>query len=191
MEPNTVIFIGRPGSGKGTQAALLAKKLNWKLVSAGNQFKWLRSQEGPLASRIQADYDQGKLTPDWVADYLFAHAILNIPTDEGMVLEGFGRSRPQAEKVYEILTWLGRKAAVVHLSVSEEETLKRQRERAETEFRPDSDSEEKLKVRLAEYCTNTEPALGFFQEKGLLIEVDGEPSIDAIHEEILSKLKFQ
>ena len=189
-EANTILLIGRPGSGKGTQAELLAKKLNWKIFSSGNQFREMRNGEGPLSERVREASDAGQLLPDWFADYLFAHGVLNLPTDEGIILEGFGRSRPQAELMHKMLSWLGRKVAVVHLTVSEDETLRRQLERAKTDPRPDSSDEEKVRARFAEYRANTEPALAYFNEAGILIEIDGEPDIDAIHQNIVAKLGF-
>lgn len=189
-EANTILLIGRPGSGKGTQAEMLSKKLNWKIFSSGNQFRELRNGEGPLSDRVRVAYDNGQLLPDWFADYLFTNGVLNLPAEEGMILEGFGRSRPQAELMFKILGWLGRRVAVVHLSVSEDETMRRQLERAKSDNRPDSNDEEKVRARLAEYSANTEPALTFFKEKGILIDIDGEPDVQAIHEDIVAKLHF-
>lgn len=190
QEPNTILLIGRPGSGKGTQAELLAKKFNWKILSSGNQFREMRNGEGPLSDRVREAYDNGQLLPDWFADYLFADGVLNLPPEEGIILEGFGRSRPQAELMYKMLTWLERRVAVVHLSVSDEETMRRQLERAKTDPRPDSGTEEKVKARLVEYRANTEPALAFFNEQGILVEIDGEPDVETIHQDILAKLNF-
>lgn len=190
MEPNTILFIGRPGSGKGTQAEMLSKRLNWRIVSSGNQFREMRNGEGPLSDRVRAAYDQGQLLPDWFADYLFAQGVLNLPPEEGVILEGFGRSRPQAELMQKMLSWLGRRIKVVHLSVSEDETLRRQLERAKTDNRPDSNDEQKVKARLAEYAANTEPALAFFKEQGVLVDIDGEPDVETIHNDIVSKLNF-
>ncbi len=189
-EANTILFIGRPGSGKGTQAEMLSKRLNWKIFSSGNQFREMRNGEGPLSDRVRESYDQGQLLPDWFADYLFTNGVLNLPPEEGVILEGFGRSRPQAELMYKILTWLGRRVVVVHLAVSEDETMRRQLDRAKNDPRPDSGTEEKVRARFAEYQANTEPALAFFKEQGILVDVDGEPDIETIHNDIVSKLNF-
>lgn len=188
-EPNTILFIGRPGSGKGTQAEMLARKLNWQIFSSGNQFREMRNNTGPLSDRVREAYDKGQLLPDWFADYLFANGVLNLPPEEGIILEGFGRSCPQAELMYKMLTWIGRRVVVLHLAVSEDETMRRQLERAKSDARPDS-AEETIRARFAEYRANTEPALEFFQSQGVLVEVDGEPDIETIHQDILKKLKF-
>lgn len=188
---NTILFVGRPGSGKGTQAELLSKKLGWRILSSGNQFRMLRNGEGALAERAKQVYDQGQLFPNWFADYLFEKGVVEVSPTEGLILEGFGRSRAQAELMYEVLTWLGRSFTVLNLEVSEEETLARQQKRNETDKRPDSDSLEKLHARLAEYRANTEPALAFFREKGVCVDLDGMPAIDAIHEVIVQKITQQ
>jgi len=188
---DTILFVGRPGSGKGTQAEQLAAKLGWKILSSGAQFRELRNGTGALSERARAVYDQGQLFPNWFADYLFEKGVVETPLSEGLILEGFGRSAPQAALMLDVLTWLGRRFVVVNLDVSEEETIARQMKRNETDKRPDSDSEEKLKARLAEYRANTEPALAYFREKGVCIDVDGMPAIEAIHADILTKLNIQ
>jgi adenylate kinase len=188
---NTILFVGKPGSGKGTQAEMLSKKGGWQIISSGNQFRELRNGEGPLSDRIREIYDRGQLVPDWFPDYLFGKAVLNISATEGIILEGFGRTRPQAELMCRMLPWLGRTFVVINLAVSDEEALARQAKRSEVDKRPDSDSVEKLKARLAEYSANTEPALSLFREQGVCVDINGEPDVDTIHQDILLKLNLK
>lgn len=182
----TILLIGRPGSGKGTQAKLLAEKLDAKIFSSGDTFREIRNSVGALGDRVREGYDKGQLQPNWFADYLFMKGVLDLPHEQSVVLEGFGRSKPQAELMCEIFGWIGRDLRVVHLKVSEEETLRRMLERAKTDNRPDSNDEAKVRARFAEYETNTAPALEFFRSKGIVDELDGELSIEEIHANILS-----
>lgn len=182
--PTTVLFVGRPGSGKGTQAKVLAKRLGWTLFSSGGFFKNLIDTSGPHSELIRRDYEQGQLSPDWLAVYFFEHALLDIPKEAGFVGEGFPRSMPQAELADEILTWLGRSYKVIHLRVGEDEALKRQLERAKTEDRPDSNDDAKVRTRFDVYRTRTESVTDFFKEKGVLIEINGEQTPEAIATDI-------
>ena len=184
----TVLLMGRPGSGKGTQAKLLADAFGWKSVSSGARFKEIRDGEGPLGKRVRQAYDAGKLLPDWFPTYLLQESVLNVGSEQGVVCEGFARTRTQAEAFDDIMTWLERPYVALNLEVPEEEALRRQVERAKTEHRPDSDAEEKVRARFAEYRRNTEPALAYFREKGLCVDIDGTPDIDTIHRDILSRL---
>jgi adenylate kinase len=184
----TVFLFGRPGSGKGTQAKLLAEKKGWSIFSTGERFKAMRDEATPIAARVRASYDAGKLVPDWFASYLFEDAMLNLAPEAGVICEGFPRSVPQAELADGVLSWLERPYIVIHLDVPEDDALSRMIERAKVEHRPDSDDEEKIRARFATYRAQTEPVLEYFRGQGKLIEVDGTPSVDAIHTDLLARL---
>ncbi|MGE5541034.1 MAG: adenylate kinase family protein [Bacillota bacterium] len=170
---NTVIFTGRPGSGKGTQGKLLAESRGWMHFSTGEQFKMLREEGGALGTRVRDVYDAGKLLPDWFATHLFEKAILAIGQEAGMVCEGYPRSVSQAQSFVDIVSWLERPYLVIDLEVSDEEVTKRMLTRNLTEDRPDSVTEEQIAGRLKTYHEHTAPVLAFFKEQGTLTVVDG------------------
>lgn len=176
----TVVLMGLPGSGKGTQAKVLAEREGYKHFSTGDIFKELRNGEGPLSAHVKSAYDAGKLLPDWFATYLFADVMLKLPQDGGVVCDGYPRSVGQAEVFDNTMTWLSRPYKVLYLEVSKEEALRRQISRAEVEHRPDSQTPEQIEARFEEYKRNTEPVLEFFREKGLLVTLDGEKTPDEV-----------
>jgi adenylate kinase len=184
----TVLFFGRPGSGKGTQARLLAEKTGFILLSTGERFRELREHHDDMGRRIRETYDSGKLLPFWLAEYMFEDALLKLHTGAGIVFEGSGRSKDEAERFEEVSQWLGRAYRVINLEVQESEAQQRQLSRAEHHDRPDSNSVEKIKVRFDEYNRSTLPALEFFRTKGLVIDIDGERSVETIHHEVLTQL---
>ena len=185
---NTVLFIGRPGSGKGTQAKRIAESKGWKVFSTGDRFKEIRDGNEPFSPRVREMYDKGIFMPNWFADYLLETALLGNAVDQGIVLEGFGRTHDQAEHLVEIISWLGRSILVLNLEVSEEEVLRRMLKRAETEHRPDSSDEEKIRARLLQYDTNTAPALEYFRTQGLVVDIKGEQTPDEIASNIANLL---
>ena len=189
MNTKTVLLLGRPGSGKGTQTDLLATRLGWKTLSSGNIFREMREKAGPLGEKIRATYDAGIIFPSWFPGYLFLDSILNLDLEEGIICEGFSRSVDQAELFDEVLKWLGRDYVVFNLTVSEEEAMRRQLDRNTVDARTDSDTPEKIQKRFAEYTAKTEPVLNFFKEKGTLIEIDGEQTPEQIAEELYAKLQ--
>lgn len=186
---NTVLLVGRPGSGKGTQAKLLCQKLGWTHFSTGDKFKALREDTGGLGDRVRETYDAGKLFPDWFATYLFEHQILELGNDQGIVCDGYPRSLAQAQIFDETLSWLERPYLVLDLMVNEEEAIRRQVERAKVEHRPDSSTEEKIRVRMDAYENATRPILDFFRAKGLLKEIDGEQTPEAVEQAIEAALR--
>jgi len=185
----TVLLLGRPGSGKGTQTGLLAEHLGWKTVSSGNIFRELRNDQSPLGEKVRETYDTGVLFPGWFPTYFFLDAVLKLEAEQGVICEGFARSVDQAEVFDDALGWLGRKYVVFNLEVSEEEALRRQLSRHEIDARPDSDSPEKIKNRLHEYSERTQPVLKYFEKKGVLAQVNGEQTPEQIASELYGKLQ--
>ena len=100
---NTVLLIGRPGSGKGTQAKILSNELGWIRLSAGDLIKEIRDGSEPFSPRVREMYDKGTLLPDWFADYLLESNLLELDTHVGVIAEGFGRTRSQAKHLSEIV----------------------------------------------------------------------------------------
>lgn len=184
----TVLLTGRPGSGKGTQAARLAKRFEWTHFSTGELFKELREGEGPLAEKVREVYDTGRLLPDWFANYLFEDMLLNFPADAGIVCEGYPRSRAQAEIFDSVMTWLDRPYKVLDLEVSDAVVTDRMLGRAETEHRPDSATKEQIEARLSTYETHTAPVLDFFREKGKLVVLDGTKTPEEVEAAIVAVL---
>lgn len=184
----TVILTGRPGSGKGTQAKLLAQKFGWTHFSTGELFKQLREGEGELAKRVRESFDAGRLLPDWFASYLFEHEVLTLSPEAGIVCDGYPRSRAQAEIFDSVMSWLGRPYVAIDLAVSDEEVTKRMLSRAEVEHRPDSSSVEQIQARLKVYDEHTAPVLSYLEEKGLLRAIDGSQTPEEVEAAIAAIL---
>lgn len=190
MQPiDTVLLIGRPGSGKGTQAKVLSEKLGWVRMSTGDRIKGIRDGNEPFSPRVRELYDKGILLPDWFADYLLESGLLSLEPHVGVVLEGFGRTKSQAEHFTEIISWLGRDLMVLNLEVSEEEAMRRMLSRAAVEDRPDSNAEDKIRDRFRAFDASTGPALEFFREKGVVVDIDGELTPEGVAEAIAAALK--
>ncbi|HWH16248.1 MAG TPA: nucleoside monophosphate kinase [Candidatus Paceibacterota bacterium] len=185
---NTIILTGRPGSGKGTQAKRLAEALGWVHFSTGERFKELRDGEGPIAAHVREAYDAGELLPDWFANYIFEDVALSLRPEQGIVCDGYPRTLAQAERFASVMDWLERPYRVLDLAVSNEEVTARMLKRAEEEHRPDSATPERIATRLHVYDSYTAPLLGYFNERGLLTELDGSKTPDEVAEAIHAAL---
>jgi adenylate kinase len=185
----TVLFLGHTGSGKGVQSKLLSEKTGFEVFSTGARYRELRVGDSDLAKRIKEQYDLGLLMPSWFSTFLFEEVFLYRPLTHGIICEGVGRTTGESQSFHDAMTWLRRPYIVFYLSISEEESMKRQLRRAGAEHRPESDSEEKLHVRFAEYEKFTVPAIQVFRDNGRVIDLDGERSVEAIHADVMEHLK--
>jgi adenylate kinase len=181
----TVLFIGKPGSGKGTQAKLLSEKTGWPVLVSGDMFRALAKEDSFEGRKTKQENDAGLLAPDWWATYFFQKSILAHPHEAGVIFDGFGRKVPEAKTVIEVLRWLERPFFAVHIKVSDKEIKDRLTKRSEVSGRADDHAVDK---RLEEYRVFTEPSVEVFRDAGALLEIEGEGSVEDIHARVLSAL---
>ncbi len=188
MGTHTVFFIGKPGSGKGTQAKLLSEKTGWPIKSASDGLREIAAGGGVVGKKLGETMDKGILTPYWFPEHIFLDKLFALSETEGVIFDGFNRRIGEAELVVDSLTWMNRTFTVFHLAVSDEEVRRRLMLRSKTENRADDHVVEK---RLEEYYANTEVAINFFAKKGVLIEMDGEGLPEKIAESLFEKLSLK
>lgn len=188
---HTIFFVGKAGSGKGTQAKLLSEKLGWTFFSTGEQFREIREQESVLGKKVRDTIDAGYMCPGWFSGFLFKQTILNLPSEEGIVCEGSLRSVEETKSVEEALVWLERPFKVFFLIVDEDMVIERLQKRAIDEGREDDADIESIKKRFAEFEKNTKPAIEYLKEKGVLIEINGMRTQEEVHNDILEQLGKQ
>jgi len=179
-----IIFIGPPGSGKGTQASLLCEHLSITHLSTGDMFRTAIQQETELGRHAQDFMNQGELVPDQLVVDMVAEAISRPPQADGCLLDGFPRSLPQAEALDEILSADGNGIdAVLELDVDEDTLVARLLDRQ----RPD-DTLETIQNRLEVYSQQTSPLLDYYRQRGQLTSIDGKGTVQDVHERILADL---
>jgi len=175
-----LIFLGPPGSGKGTQAKLLAERLGVPAISTGDMLRDAVRRGTPLGRRAQAIMDAGELVPDDVVIGLVRERIALPDAAKGFLLDGFPRTIEQAEALDRILR--GNAApldGVINLLVPEGTLLERLLGRAALEGRSD-DRRETVAERLRIYREKTAPLVQHYRDLGLLSDVDGSGSIDEV-----------
>jgi adenylate kinase len=186
-EPKTIFFIGKPGSGKGTQAKMLAERTGWTVLGAGAQFRAIAEEDTFVGHKVKEGIEKGCLMPHWFAMYLYQKALFSVPEDANVIFDGFSRKPEEAKLIIDSLEWLGRPFTVLNIDVSDEEVTKRLMGRAQTSGRAD-DRQDVVDERLEEYQEYTTKSLELFQEKGVLIDIDGTPSPEVIATEVAKVL---
>lgn len=175
-----VVFLGPPGSGKGTQAKLLAKRLGVPAVSTGDMLREAVRRETSLGRRAKAIMEAGELVPDDVVIGLIRERMAAPDAAAGFLLDGFPRTIAQAEALDRLLEDGGAPLdAVVNLAVPEKALLDRLLGRAGEEGRSD-DRPETIRERLRVYAEKTAPLVAFYEKSGLLTHVDGLGSVEDV-----------
>jgi adenylate kinase len=175
-----IVFLGPPGSGKGTQAAQLAKRLGVPAISTGEILREAVRQKTPLGQKAQAIMESGELVPDQLIVDLIAERLAQPDAAGGFILDGFPRTLAQAKAFETLLSGNGDAlSAVLNFSVPEAELVDRMLGRAKAEGRAD-DRPETIRERMRVYREKTEPLVGFYRDRDLLAEIDGTGSVEQV-----------
>lgn len=172
-----VIFLGPPGSGKGTQAKLLAERLDIPAISTGDMLREAVREGTALGRRAQAIMEAGELVPDDLVIDLARDRIAAPDARRGFLLDGFPRTTAQARALDRLLEGNGEALnAVINLLVPEKTLTERMLGRAALEGRSD-DRPETVAERLRVYREKTAPLVEHYRAAGLLKDVDGSGEI--------------
>jgi adenylate kinase len=181
-----IILLGPPGSGKGTQGAILAERMGIPRVSTGDLLRRAVERETPLGQQARSYMDQGLLVPDEIIMGLIEEVLASPEADGGILMDGFPRTVPQAKAVDEALA--ARSATVdcvLNITVPEDELVRRMMGRAREQGRAD-DTPETIRRRLQVYLEQTAPLVAYYEERGVVRTVDGSGNIDEIAQQVAS-----
>ena len=171
-----IIFLGSQGSGKSTQAKLLAQKLNLPYIEMGQVFRNRALAKDQLAINIKKALSSGNLVDDEVAIATLKDELAKPQFQNGYILDGYPRNSAQLTALPDDI------GKVFYVKVSDEEAVKRLSLR-----KREDDTRQALQKRLEIYHSQTEPLLEIFKQKDNLEEIDGEHAIEEIHKKILQK----
>jgi adenylate kinase len=184
-----LILMGAPGAGKGTQAKLLQEALGLPQVSTGDLFRHNLKNQTDLGKLAQSYMDKGELVPDEVTIAMVRDRLSLPDAANGAILDGFPRTTAQAAALDALLAELGGKISVVpHIKVEPEVLIQRLLQRAVIEGRSD-DTEDAIRTRMRVYQEQTAPLLSYYQQRGLLVEIDGQQAIEAVQRDLLKVIE--
>lgn len=215
FKPYTFLVVGPQGSGKGTQAELLAKKFKLNYAGAGQMLRQAAKQKTAFGKKVAWATKQGKLVPSaWVVE-LAKKEIKQTAKNQGLVFDGFARLLPEAKALHQMLNKTGRPITAVFLiDISTQETVKRLSKRRQCAnghifisgktlkksqkkcpecgakiFQREDDQPKAIRERLKNYHQRTKPALDYFKKQGLLVKINGEQTVKKVFQDILKEVK--
>lgn len=179
-----IVLFGAPGVGKGTQAEILSDKLGIAHMSTGAAFRSAIQEKTAVGILAQEYVSQGKLVPDEIVAKIVEEALAKPEFAKGCILDGFPRTRAQAEALDAMLAASGRGIDhVVNIEVDPETIINRLLQRGRQD-----DQEDVIRHRLDIYTSETAPLLDFYGSKGTLTSVHGVGSVDEVNDRILAVL---
>jgi adenylate kinase len=180
------LLLAPPGAGKGTQGTLLAERFDVPHLATGDLLRE-HVADGTEIGREARDFmERGDLVPDALVVSIVLACIAGPEPLEGYVLDGFPRTIEQAEAAFKWGSERGRTFhAVISLHVAEEELVRRLLERGAAAGRVD-DTEATIRERLRVYEAKTQPLEGFYEARGILLEVDGTGDVQVVFDRILT-----
>ena len=210
-----IILMGLPGAGKGTQASEIVKKFPIPHISTGDMFRKAIKDETDLGKEAKSYMDRGELVPDEVTVGIVKERISEDDAKKGFLLDGFPRTIDQAEALNSIMAELDRNIdAVINIEGPEEELMNRLTGRRICEkcgttyhlvFNPpkvdgicdidggklyqrEDDNPETVSNRLSVNVKQSKPILEYYDEKGVLKNIDGAKDIDEVTKDVIDIL---
>lgn len=183
-----LLLIGPPGSGKGTQAVRIAEHLGIPAISTGDIFRMNVAEGTDLGKTAQRYMDAGEYVPDEVTNAMVADRLAHSDAAQGFLLDGYPRTQAQVKELDQMLERQGVQLdAVVELAAHTEELVTRLLGRAAQQGRSD-DTEPVIRRRLEVYTEQTAPLVQLYDDRGLLLRVDGLGSIDEVGQRLQAAL---
>ncbi|MEK7618383.1 MAG: nucleoside monophosphate kinase [Patescibacteria group bacterium] len=190
MNLNTIFFIGPQGSGKGTQARILAERLDFYNWEMGGILREVSKEDSELGQQIKNMIDNGILLPDPLLFKVIESRLSQIDARRGIIFDGVPRRVGQAEFLMSFLQNHGRKNfTTFFIDLPKEESLQRLLRRAQKENRPD-DTAEVIQKRLEQYYEATVPVVEYLKQRTNFIEVDGGSSVETVTKNINETLNL-
>lgn len=210
-----LVLLGPPGAGKGTQASTITKKYGIPHISTGDILRANIKEETELGKKAKEYMDKGLLVPDDLVVSLVKARLLEDDCNGGFLLDGFPRTVNQADALDDELTNMKLKLdRVINIDVDEEVLINRAVGRRickkcgatyHIEFNApkeenkcdvcgnnlshrDDDKEETVAQRIKVYTKNTKPLIDYYKEKDLILDVNGNQSIEKVSKDIISGL---
>jgi adenylate kinase len=195
MQPQTFVFFGQVGSGKGTQIKLLIDFLKAKdgkectYAYPGNEYRKLIESGSFVGSLIKESTTRGELQPDFLTDAIVVNVLTqSLTSDKHLILDAYPRTTVQSLSLEKEMKFFKRNdIKIIYIEVGKEEATKRMKLRGRHD-----DTDLGIAKRFDEYITKVVPAMNYFKDKSgyTIYTINGEQSVENVHKDIIKALNF-
>lgn len=195
MQPQTFVFFGIVGSGKGTQVKLLTDFLKSKdnretvYTSTGEEYRKLIDSNSYAGSLVKDSLTRGELQPDFLTNAIFTNILTaSLSSEKNLIADGYPRTLVQSQTFEAMMKFFKREEVkIIYIEVGKAEAMKRNLLRGRHD-----DTEEGLARRFDEYVNNVVPAMNYFKDKTgyKIYTINGEQSVENVHQDIIKAINF-
>ncbi len=195
MQPQTFVFFGIAGSGKGTQVKLLTDYLKSKsgadtvYAGTGEGFRQMMSVPSFTSAIVKEKMSRGEYIDDFLTNALFVGILMSgLSSEKHLIADGYPRTLPQAKEFADMMKFFKRdNVNIIYIEVGKEESIKRNMLRGRHD-----DTPEGLEKRFDEYVTKVIPAMNYFNDKAgyKIFKINGEQSVENVHGDIIKALGY-
>jgi adenylate kinase len=204
-----IILFGIQGSGKGTQARILAEQHGYSVFETGKELRRLAVEDSDLGRQVKETIEGGNLVPDELVIEIVKDFLGNVSEEDHVIFDGLPRKIGQMNMLEEILVEMGRSPLGVMIQIDDELAVSRlssrwmskstgriysSREDAvadvgeEDAYQRADDTPDAIRTRLAAYHAETQPVIDWYREQGRLVEVAGDGEVENVTRDLLSQI---
>jgi len=190
MQPQTFVFFGQVGSGKGTQVKFLTDFLKNKdgletvYISPGNEYRKLIQSDSYAGSLVKGPLSRGELLPGFLTDAVMNNLLISFLTPaKHLIADGYPRAVEQSISFEQMMKFYERKdIKIIYIEISKEEAVRRLKLRGRHD-----DTDEGIATRFNEYMNNVIPAMNYLKDKEeyTIYTIKGEQSVEDVHKDII------